>query len=320
MRLIDGRQRVAVSELAALFEVSQVTIRQDLDALAQQGLLVRIHGAALALSPTGGELDFEVRLQQQRHEKQAIARAAAQMVGDGEVVALDASTTSYYVALELTSRSELVIVTNSLRVASAMLHEPQMTVILTGGVLRRSGNSLVGELGQHVLAQTKIGKGFFGCRGLSTEFELMDLSPEDVRLKTAMVAACAEPIGIFDHTKWRPGGLLPFAAADQIAAIVTDSEAPDEAVYAWEARGVRVVRAERGADPFPAHLHSADQHLYRAFAARHPRADLRADGDRHGPPPLSLNPGLPGEPVRTPATKLAPVPRVARRRDSGTGP
>jgi DeoR/GlpR family transcriptional regulator of sugar metabolism len=248
VRVVESRRRIAVSELAKLFGVSQVTMRQDLHALAQQALLVRIHGAAMAVTRSGGELDFQVRLQKERQEKLAIARVSAALVGDGEVVALDASTTAYYVALALKERRELVVVTNSLRIGSALLDAPQIRVVLTGGELRRTANSMVGELGQHVLAKTKIGKGFFGCQGLSLEDGLMDLDPEEVRLKMAMVAACAEPIGILDYTKWRRGGLLSFASAAQISALITDSKAPNDGVAGWEARGVDVVRAQIASD------------------------------------------------------------------------
>jgi DeoR/GlpR family transcriptional regulator of sugar metabolism len=239
---------MAVSELANLFGVSQVTMRQDLDALAQQALLVRIHGAALAVARPGGELDYHIRLRKERQEKLSIARAAAARVADGDVVALDASTTAYYLALELKARRELVVVTNSLRIGSALLDSPQIRVVLTGGEVRRAANSMVGELGQHVLTQTRIGKGFFGCQGLSLEDGLMDLDPEEVRLKRAMVAACAEPIGILDYTKWRRGGLLSFASARQISALITDSKAPNDQVAAWEARGIHVVRAQAGGE------------------------------------------------------------------------
>src|ERR671934_109314 len=99
--------------------------------------------------------------------KQAIARAAAAMVSEGEAVALDSSTTAYYLALELRTKRELVVVTNGLLIAAALADAPGITVLVTGGMLRLPSMSLVGDLGRQVLGTTRINKGFLGARGLS---------------------------------------------------------------------------------------------------------------------------------------------------------
>jgi DeoR/GlpR family transcriptional regulator of sugar metabolism len=243
LRLLEQRGKISVVALASLCGASHVTIRQDLDRLVQQGLVIRLRGAAVAASQAVGELDFEVRLQRQRAQKQAIARTAAGMIDDGEVVALDASTSAYYLALELKSRAELVLVTNSLRVAAALLDSPQITVILTGGVFRRAARSLVGDVGQGVLGRTRIGKGFFSGSGLHPIGGLMDIHPDEVLLKKAIVARCAETIALADHSKWSRAGLLSFARPQQLTAIITDQQAPEAAVAAWRSRGVQVIRA-----------------------------------------------------------------------------
>src|SRR5262249_2305024 len=95
-----------------------------------------------------------------------------------------------------------------------------------------------------VLRTTRINKGFFGARGLSLERGLMDLNPEEVRLKRELAAACERVIGIFDRTKWQRSALLSFVPAERVDAIVTDSGAPAQPVRAWRERGVEVVTAE----------------------------------------------------------------------------
>jgi DeoR/GlpR family transcriptional regulator of sugar metabolism len=104
--------------------------------------------------------------------------------------------------------------------------------------------STVGDVAAEVLRNTHIDKGFFGVRGISLERGLMDLNPEEVRLKRELVAACEQVIAIFDHTKWARSALLSFAATEQVAAIVTDRGAPAEPVAAWRARGVAVATTE----------------------------------------------------------------------------
>jgi DeoR family transcriptional regulator of aga operon len=265
LELLETRDGVHVSELSNEFSVSEVTIRQDLSELARQGLVARVRGGVRALQHGQSELAFDVRLRLQADAKRTIARAAAGLVGDGEAVALDSSTSAYYLALELRRKRELVVVTNGLLIAAALSDSPGVNVLLTGGMLRLPAMSVVGDLAADVLRATRIDKGFFGARGLSLERGLMDLNPEEVRLKQEMAGACERVIGIFDGTKWQRSALLSFVPAARVDTIVTDGGAPAELVQAWRDRGVEVVTA----DPEPV-VRSPD---------RHPR--LRRGRDAH---------------------------------------
>jgi DeoR/GlpR family transcriptional regulator of sugar metabolism len=252
LRLLEARDSVPVTELAELFSISEVTVRSDLTALAKQGLVERVRGGVQALRQSHAEVGFDFRLRLEVDRKRAIARAAASMIEEGEAVALDASTTAYYLALELRSKRELVVVTNGLLVATALAEAPGVTVLVTGGELRLSAMSLVGDLGADVLRTTRINKGFLGARGLSLERGLMDLNPDEVRIKQEMADACEQVYGIFDGTKWHRSALLAFVAAEDLAGIVTDSSAPDEEVEAWRDAGVEVMTVDpRPGEPPP---------------------------------------------------------------------
>ncbi len=244
LRMLETRDSVHVTELADAFSVSEVTVRSDLSELARQGLVARVRGGVRPLQRGQSELAFDLRLRLEAERKQAIARAAAAMVDEGEAVALDSSTTAYYLALELRAKRELVVVTNGLLIAAALADAPGITVLVTGGMLRLSAMSLVGDLGADVLRTTRINKGFMGARGLSLERGLMDLNPEEVRIKHDMADACERVIGIFDGTKWHRSALLSFVPAEQVHSIVTDTSAPAEEVEAWRAQGVEVVAVE----------------------------------------------------------------------------
>jgi DeoR/GlpR family transcriptional regulator of sugar metabolism len=247
LRLLETRDSVHVTELSKLFSVSEVTIRSDLSTLARRGLVARVRGGVRALQHGHSELGFDLRLRLEVERKQAIAQAAAAMVEDGEAVALDSSTTAYYLALELRSKKELVVVTNGLLIAAALADAPGVNVLVTGGLLRLQAMSLVGELGSDVLRSTTINKGFLGARGLSLHRGLMDLNPEEVRIKHEMADACERVIGIFDCTKWHKTALLSFVPADRVNAIVTDSSAPTDEVAAWRAHGVEVITVDASA-------------------------------------------------------------------------
>jgi DeoR/GlpR family transcriptional regulator of sugar metabolism len=250
--LLETRDYVPVTELSEAFAVSEVTVRSDLTVLAKQGLVARIRGGVRAIQQGQSEVGFDLRLRLEVEGKRAVARAAAAMVDEGEAVAIDASTTGYYLALELRAKRELVVVTNGLLVATALADAPGITVLVTGGVLRLSAMSLVGDLGTDVLRTTRINKGFLGARGLSLERGLMDLNPDEVRIKQEMADACEQVFGIFDGTKWHRSALLAFVATEDLAGIVTDSSAPSAEVGAWRAAGVHVVVVDPGpGEPLP---------------------------------------------------------------------
>lgn len=244
LRLLETRDSVHVAELAKAFSVSEVTVRSDLGQLARQGLVARVRGGVRALQRGQSELGFDFRLRLEVERKRAIAQAAAAMVDEGEAVALDSSTTAYYLALELRAKQELVVVTNGLLIAAALADAPGITVLVTGGMLRLHAMSLVGDLGADVLRATRISKGFLGARGLSLDRGLMDLNPDEVRIKSEMAAACERVIGILDGTKWHRTALLPFVTADQLDAIVTDTGAPETEIEAWQRAGVEITSVE----------------------------------------------------------------------------
>jgi DeoR/GlpR family transcriptional regulator of sugar metabolism len=244
LELLERRDSLQVSELSEVFSVSEVTVRQDLAELAREGRVARVRGGVRALQRGDSELAFDVRLRLQVAEKRAIARTAAAMVGDGEAVALDSSTTAYNLALELRGKRELVVVTNGLLIAAALADTPGISVVVTGGVLRLPAMSVVGDLAVDVLRSTRIAKGFFGARGLSVDRGLMDLNPDEVRIKREMAGACERVIGIFDRTKWHRTALLSFVQTERVDAIVTDDRAPRELVEEWREHDVDVVTAE----------------------------------------------------------------------------
>jgi DeoR/GlpR family transcriptional regulator of sugar metabolism len=250
--MLETRDSVHVTELSKAFSVSEVTVRSDLTVLAKQGLVARVRGGVRALQQGESEVGFDLRLRLEVEGKRAIARAAAAMVDEGEAVAIDASTTGYYLALELRTKRELVVVTNGLLVATALADAPGITVLVPGGLLRLSAMSLVGDLGTDVLRTTRINKGFLGARGLSLERGLMDLNPDEVRIKQEMADACEQVFGIFDGTKWHRSALLAFVATEDLAGVVTDSSAPTEEVNAWRDFGVDVVVVDPGPrEPLP---------------------------------------------------------------------
>ena len=236
---LDVSGRVQVSDLAQRLEVSPVTIRKDLDALQQRAVLRRVRGGAVA-APVVDEGSFEVRLRSCRAEKTAIARAVAALVRDGDVIALDSSTSCHYLARELLGRRSLVVITNSLPTATLFSERSEATVLLPGGVVRRSARSVVGVIGDVLAGRGRIDKAFIGAHAVSAERGLLDMALEEAQAKQYLVAHCRRTFALADSSKFGAFSLHTAARPAELAALYTDEGADPAVVAALEAAGLTV--------------------------------------------------------------------------------
>jgi DeoR/GlpR family transcriptional regulator of sugar metabolism len=231
--------RVSVEELAERLGISAVTVRKDLDALARRELVRRVRGGAV-VAGHGEENLFAERMREQAAIKQAIGRQTAELVSDGDVIVVDASSTAYYLALEITDRRDLIVVTDGLKTASLFMERSNATVVMPGGVVRRASGSMVGSFNNSLEGRGRIGKGFFGLAAISHQLGLLGLSVEEAETKKSMVRACDEVYGLFASTKVRGFGLHPFAHPKEIKGLFTDELVEREFVEGWRALGVEV--------------------------------------------------------------------------------
>lgn len=241
---INQTGRVAVAELSQEFGVSEVTIRNDLQALADSNLVLRTHGGAIPPSAGLQYLSLSLRRQQQVQEKAHIGVAAAGLVADGDAIILDSSSTALAVAQNLKNHRYLTVITNALAVAQELLDATGVTVVVIGGTLRRDTASLVGTAGLEIVRRFNVQKGFFGAHGITLAEGLTDVSADEADVKRPLVAMCREVIAVLDATKWGRVGLASFADISQIHKIITDTHAPAELVAAVRAAGVQVVQVE----------------------------------------------------------------------------
>lgn len=233
--------RVSVTELSHLFGVSEVTIRTDLQELADQGLLLRTHGGAVPAN-RAPELSFSLRRQRQVTQKDLIGAAGAALVSNGDAVFLDTSSTALALARHLHSHRDLTVITNSLPVAESLLDVQGVTVVMMGGTLQRETISLVGLEGLAALQKLNIQRGFFGAHGLSDPEGLTDVSAAEAEVKRQVVSMCREVVAIIDATKWGRAGLASFASLVDIDLVITDQLAPAELVRQVMQQGIKVIQ------------------------------------------------------------------------------
>lgn len=237
---IEKVGQLSVEDLRMQFGVSEVTIRQDLQALHEQNLLLRTRGGAVAISILP-ELSFEVRQQQRSEKKMRIGRAAAQLIHPGDSVIIDASTTSQAIIPFIKHIPELTIITNSLKAGLSLIRLPDVHVLMLGGSLRRDAVSLVQQPDNAFFPNLNVRIGFFGARGITLDQGLTDVNLEEAQTKCRMAQLCQEVVAVLDGSKWGQMAVVTFAALDKVQRIITDHSAPADLIEAVRRRGIPVV-------------------------------------------------------------------------------
>jgi DeoR/GlpR family transcriptional regulator of sugar metabolism len=228
---IRRRGAVRVSELTELLGVSDMTVRRDLDVLAEAGLIEKVHGGATVRSqPSTEEPGFEAKSRRQSREKEAIALAARELVQPGQAIALGAGTTTPRLALHLLDVPDLTIVANSIQVAS-VLHRaprPDRTVVLTGGV-RTPSDALVGPVALSALGSLHVDILFTGVHGMAADAGFTTPNLLEAETNRALIACAERVVVVADHTKWGVRGLSRFARLNEADVLVSDAGLPPEA-------------------------------------------------------------------------------------------
>ncbi|MFL6112339.1 MAG: DeoR/GlpR family DNA-binding transcription regulator [Catenulispora sp.] len=215
---------VRVTDLVTALNVSDMTVRRDLDALAEQGLVTKVHGGATARS--GGSTDepsFSVKAARQRRAKEAIARAAAELVQPGTAIGVSAGSTTYAFARQLACVPDLTVVTNSPPVADLLhtLPGPQQTVILTGGV-RTISDALVGPVAIQAIRRLHLDCVFIGVHGIDADAGFTSPNLMEAETNRALVCTARRLVVMADHTKWGVVGLSEIAALREASVLVSD--------------------------------------------------------------------------------------------------
>jgi DeoR/GlpR family transcriptional regulator of sugar metabolism len=222
----DGGVRVA--DLVADFGVSDMTIRRDLEALAERGLLAKVHGGATLVHPgSTNEPGFAAKAMRQRAEKTAIATRAADLVQPGSAIALSAGTTTAELARRLVDVPGLTVLTNSVPVADVFYRADRadVTVVLTGGQ-RTPSDALVGPIAADAIRALHPDQLFLGVHGISERAGLTTPNLMEAEINRALVAAAGKVVVIADHTKWNTVGIASIAALEEVDHLVCDSGLP----------------------------------------------------------------------------------------------
>lgn len=246
LSLIKEREFVRVADLSTQFGVSGVTVRSDLDVLAEQGKIRRVRGGAMPDVHPNLERPFEETQAAHSQEKSCIGRVAADLVTSGQTIILDVGTTTTAVARALLARADLhdvVIFTNSLNIAFELEPAiPRFTVILTGGTLRPMQHSLIDPLGGVLLDRITAHIAFLGCNGIDHIGGVTNINLPETEIKRRMLRA-ARRVVVADGSKVGQVEVAYLCEAKDIDVLVTDENADPAELAALRERGVEILIA-----------------------------------------------------------------------------
>jgi len=239
-------QAITVSELSRELGVSEMTIRRDLDWLAERAIVTRVHGGALLYSHAEVEKPFRERLMDFNPQKKSIGWAAAQLVKDGDRIILDAGTTTQQVVSHLSGKQNLTVITNNLAIIDDLVRRSQpagshIETILLGGVLKHKELCTIGPLLAQEMAALTADKYYLSAAGFTVQHGATDPDLHEVEVKQAMLRAASQAILVADSSKYGLSQLVKIAPLSAIHILVTDDSLPDKAIAEIEAAGVEVI-------------------------------------------------------------------------------
>jgi DeoR family transcriptional regulator, aga operon transcriptional repressor len=241
LQLVLRSQRISIAEICGHFSVSEATARRDLETLASEGKVQRVHGGAIALDQAPPESPILQRRAEQADEKFRIGQAAAALVQDGETVYLGSGTTVLETARALRGRHKLTVITNSLPVVNALAGAEGITVICLGGMLRDSELSFIGHITEGALAEVRADKVFIGTRAISPEHGLTHEYLPETMTDRAILKSGKEIIVLADHTKFGRAATVLLAPLESIHTLVTDRGTRHDFIDTLHGRGIRVI-------------------------------------------------------------------------------
>ena len=242
---IESQGLVSVAKLSQEFNVSEVTIRNDLAQLEKQKMLIRARGGAIKikLQNIGVDSPLSDKMREHYKEKQRIGRAAAKLISDGDTIILDSGTTTAEIAKNLGDIKDLTIITNALNIATILAEDNDANVFMPGGMLRKKSLSLVGVMAEENINRYFCDKLFLGVDGIDKEHGLSTPNVEEAHVNRIMIGISKKVIVVTDSSKFFRRRFASIAPISKIDILITDSGISDQDKLMLEKAGIEVIIA-----------------------------------------------------------------------------
>ncbi len=236
---LQEEKRVVVSELSQLYDVSEETIRRDLDKLDKDGFATKSYGGAVLNENTNIEMPFNVRKKQNVAGKQRIAELIANEIIDGDSIMLDASSTAIFIAKAIRDRKDMTVITNSLEIAIELSDVPDWNIIVSGGQVKEGYLALLGPKAVESISTFNVDKTIISCKGLDERRGITDSNEYIAQVKQVMMNSAKESILAVDSTKFNTFAFSKVGTINDINMVVTDKKPEDRWLHVFEENGVK---------------------------------------------------------------------------------
>lgn len=241
---IRATGQVVVSALSTEFQVSEETIRRDLESLEKEGIATRIYGGAVLRGNDHEAPPYSIRKNTNIEPKVTIARKLSELVRDGDTLMVDESSTAAYAVRALRQKKNITLITNSLELLREMTGQDTWHIISTGGSLKTDVLALVGPHALRTVHSYHANYAVLSCRGVNGQLGLADSDDAVVQIKQAMIASCDCGILLADHRKFDRSGLVALGSLDLVDKLITDCAPAPQWQQTLEKAGVEVICGE----------------------------------------------------------------------------
>ncbi len=238
---LNAEGKVIVTDLSREFDVTEETIRRDLEKLDNEGLATKTYGGAVANQNLKADLPFNVRKRANVERKQKIAEKIAEMIHDGDYIMLDASSTAIYVTKCISHLKNITLITNSVEILMELADKSDWKILSTGGALKKGSLSLIGASAERMIRGFHVDLAVCSSKGIDMNMGVTDSNEKDSEIKQAIFAAANRKVFAVDATKFDKISFVHVCEMDCIDTLVTDQKPDDKWVEYLKGKDVELV-------------------------------------------------------------------------------
>lgn len=240
-QMLGEKSSLKVNELAIYFQISESTIRRDLQEMEERGMLARTHGGAVGVRQSGYEPSFSEKESERNDDKKGIGIIAASMIEDGDTIILDSGTTALEIAKEITAK-KITVITNSIDVASVLSLKEDIELIVTGGSLRVNTRAMVGHITEQAMKNFRVDKAFIGANGISLEEGITTPNFTEAQTKKSMIDVANKVIIVADSSKFNKVCFSVICSLREVSTIITSKDLDESIIKEFEQFGVQILK------------------------------------------------------------------------------
>lgn len=241
LSMLKIRNKLLVNELCEEFSVSSATIRNDLNQLEKKGLLKRTHGGAISCSKASFEPTSSQKAQTNSEKKRQIAEYAVNLIENGDTLAIDTGTTTYYLAELLSLKSNITVITTDINIANLLESFPNVTVILAGGMLRRGFSCTTGSITNMILESFNVDKVFLATNAVTPSGDICTPDIEQAKVKQSLISIGKQTFLLCDSSKFGTHSFARFGSIRDIDTVITDSDLDENIQLRIKEQGINLI-------------------------------------------------------------------------------